>query len=164
MTLQTVREYLGLHAPDIDIIETPTSTATVAAAAAAHGVAPGQIAKTLSLWLRDEVVLLVLSGDTKIDNQKFKACFKVKAKMLAADDVVHWTGHPVGGVCPFGLAHDLRVFADEALKNFDVVLPAAGAINAAVRITPARMAGLVGAEWVDVAQGSNDLGPPSRST
>jgi prolyl-tRNA editing enzyme YbaK/EbsC (Cys-tRNA(Pro) deacylase) len=140
------------HAPDLEILEKPTSTATVAEAAAAHGVEPAQIAKTLSLWLKDEVVLLILGGNAKIDNRKFKAQFKTKAKMLNSDEVVEWTGHPVGGVCPFGLPHELRILADVTLKSFDVVLPAAGATNAAICISPDRLVKLVQATWVDVAQ------------
>ncbi|MCY0386615.1 YbaK/EbsC family protein [Robbsia sp. Bb-Pol-6] len=152
MSLQSVQTFLDEHARDIVILETPTSTATVAEAAQAHGVAPGQIAKTLALWLNDEVILLVMGGDARIDNRKYKERFGGKAKMLGADDVVAWTSHPVGGVCPFGLPGDLRIFTDVTLRAFDVVLPAAGAINAALRIAPDRLAQLVKAEWVDVAQ------------
>jgi prolyl-tRNA editing enzyme YbaK/EbsC (Cys-tRNA(Pro) deacylase) len=152
MSLHSVRAFLAEHAPDLQILEKSTSTATVAEAAAAHGVEPGQIAKTLSLWLKDDVVLLVLGGDAKIDNQKFKTHFKTKAKMLNGDEVAEWTGHPVGGVCPFGLPRALRIFVDVTLKKFDVVLPAAGATNAALRIAPNRLAQLVDATWVDVAQ------------
>ncbi|MGC8490589.1 MAG: YbaK/EbsC family protein [Syntrophobacteraceae bacterium] len=151
MSLQSVRAFLFEHAPDLEIIEKPSSTATVAEAAQAHGVAPGQIAKTLTLWLKGEVILLILGGDAKIDNRKFKDRFNGKARMLSGDEVVEWTGHPVGGVCPFGLPQQLKVFADVTLKKFDVVLPAAGATNAALRITPDRLIELVGAEWVDVA-------------
>ena len=98
MSLQSAHTFLAEHAPDIQILEKSTSTATVAEAAEAHGVEPAQIAKTLSLWLKDEVVLLVMGGDAKIDNRKFKEQFKIKAKMLNPDEVVEWTGHPVGGV------------------------------------------------------------------
>jgi prolyl-tRNA editing enzyme YbaK/EbsC (Cys-tRNA(Pro) deacylase) len=152
MSLQSVRAFLAEHAPDLEILEKVTSTATVVEAAEAHGVEPAQIAKTLSLWLKDEVVLVMLGGNAKIDNQKFKAQFKTKAKMLNADEVVEWTSHPVGGVCPFGLPHALRIFADVMLKKFDVVLPAAGATDAALRIRPERLVQLVQASWVDVAQ------------
>ncbi|MFM0217410.1 YbaK/EbsC family protein [Paraburkholderia caledonica] len=152
MSLQSVRTFLSQHAPDLEIVEKQTSTATVAEAANAHGVSPGQIAKTLSLWLKDEVILLVLGGDAKIDNRKFKDQFKGKARMLNAEEVVEWTSHPVGGVCPFGLPREMKVFADVTLKKFDVVLPAAGATNAALRIAPQRLIELVRAEWVDVAQ------------
>lgn len=161
MSLESVRAFLAGHAPDLEILETAGSTATVALAADAHGVAPGQIAKTLSLWLKDEVVLLVLGGDARIDNRKFKARFQAKAKMLDAAEVATWTGHPVGGVCPFGLPRPLRVFADLTLKRFDVVVPAAGATNAALRVTPERLAQLVQATWVDVAQDPAQGPPPA---
>jgi prolyl-tRNA editing enzyme YbaK/EbsC (Cys-tRNA(Pro) deacylase) len=152
MSLESVRAFLAERAPDLEILQKSTSTATVAEAAEAHGVQPGQIAKTLSMWLKEEAVLVVLGGDAKIDNQKFKAQFKTKAKMLTGDEVAERTGHPVGGVCPFGLPRPLRVFVDVTLKKFDVVLPAAGATNAALRIAPDRLAQLVHATWVDVAQ------------
>ena len=152
MSLESVREFLRRHAPDLELVEKPGSTATVAEAAAAHGVQPAQIAKTLSLWLNDAVVLLVLGGDARIDNRKYKQQFGAKAKMLDADEVLRWTGHPVGGVCPFGLAHELPVYADVSLRRFDIVLPAAGSTRSAVRIAPERLAGLVRAQWVDVAQ------------
>jgi len=157
MSLESVRAFLATHAPDVEILEKDTSTATVAEAAAAHGVAPGQIAKTLCLWLGDEAVLLVLGGAAKIDNRRFKAQFQTKAKMLNAQDVLKWTSHPVGGVCPFGLPQPLRVFTDLSLKAFDTVLPAAGTSNSALRIAPDRLAQLAHACWVDVAQPN----PPS---
>ncbi|MGI4855638.1 MAG: YbaK/EbsC family protein [Janthinobacterium lividum] len=152
MSLQSVRTFLDEHARDIVILEAPTSTATVAEAAQAHDVAPAQIAKTLALWLNDAVILVVMGGDARIDNRKYKERFGAKAKMLGADDVVHWTSHPVGGVCPFGLPSNLPIFADVSLQAFDVVLPAAGATNAALRIAPDRLVQLVNAEWVDIAQ------------
>ena len=152
MSLQSVRDFLSAYAPDIEILEKPTSTATVMEAAEAHGVEPGQIAKTLPLKLKDEVILLVIGGDAKIDNRKYKDRFGGKATMLTGEEVVKWTSHPVGGVCPFGLPQELRIFADVTLRKFDIVIPAAGATNAALRIAPERMAQLVQADWVDVAQ------------
>lgn len=152
MSLQSVRAFLDERARDIAILETASSTATVAEAAAVHGVAPGQIAKTLALWLDGAAVLLVMGGDARIDNRKYKARFGAKAKMLSADEVVAWTGHPVGGVCPFGLPGALPVFLDATLRAFDIVLPAAGATNAALRIAPQRLAQLANGSWVDVAQ------------
>ncbi len=153
MSLESVREFLTRHAPDIEILIKDSSTATVQEAAQAHGVEPGQIAKTLSLWIRDEVAIVVMGGDARLDNRKFKDQFGAKPKMLAADEVVQWTSHPVGGVCPFGLPHPLKIYADVSLKRFDAVLPAAGAVNAALRIAPERLADLTAAQWVDVAQG-----------
>ena len=152
MSLASVTAFLAEHAPDIAVIESPTSTATVAEAAAAHGVTHGQIDKTLSLRIGDRVVLVVTAGDARLDNAKARAAFGAKAKMLGLDEVEAITGHPVGGVCPFGLAAPLPVYCDESLRAFAVVIPAAGATNAAVRIGPARMAEITHAEWVDVCR------------
>jgi prolyl-tRNA editing enzyme YbaK/EbsC (Cys-tRNA(Pro) deacylase) len=152
MSLASVTAFFATHAPDIAIERYATSTATVALAAEALGVVPGQIAKTLSLRLDDEVVLLVTRGDARLDNRKYKERFGQKARMLGLDEVEHESGHPVGGVCPFGLARPLRVFCDVSLRAFDVVFPAAGAPDAAVRMTPERLAVLTQAAWVDVAQ------------
>lgn len=152
MSLHSVKSFLAEMAPDLTVIELPQSTATVALAAEAHGVAPGQIAKTLSLRIDDAIVLIVTRGDLRLDNKKLKVQFGAKARMLEATEVEEWTGHPVGGVCPFGLANPLPVYCDVSLRSFAEVLPAGGAINAAVRICPERMATLVGAQWVDVTQ------------
>lgn len=152
MSLPSVRTFLAEHAPDIEILEATTSTATVALAAAAHGVEPDRIAKTLSLRLGSEPILIVMSGESRLDNRKFKQRFGVKAKMLGAEEVLEATSHPVGGVCPFGLPRPLRVYADVSLRAFDVVVPAAGDTHHAVRIAPERLAALTNADWVDVAQ------------
>jgi prolyl-tRNA editing enzyme YbaK/EbsC (Cys-tRNA(Pro) deacylase) len=152
MSLYSVRAFFAEKAPDIQIIELNTSTATVAEAADAHGVEPGRIAKTLSLSVNDRAFLVVARGDARLDNRKIKSVFGGKAKMLAPEEVQALTGHPVGGVCPFGLATALPVYCDISLKAFAEVVPAAGATNSAVRIAPSRLASLVGAEWVDVCQ------------
>ncbi|MBZ6076806.1 YbaK/EbsC family protein [Microvirga puerhi] len=152
MSLESVRAFFAQKAPEIRIIEKTTSTATVAQAAEAHGVEPGRIAKTLSLRVGDRSFLLVTRGDVRLDNRKIKAAFGGKASMLDAEQVQALTGHPVGGVCPFGLATPLRVYCDISLKVFDEVVPAAGATHTAVRIDPQHMADLVGADWVDVCQ------------
>jgi len=156
MSLQSVRMFLSERAPDLQVIELAASTATVALAAEAHGVEPGRIAKTLSLRVGDDVVLLVTRGDGRLDNQKFKAQFKTKPRMLDAAEVETETGHPVGGVSPLGLLRPLRVYLDASLKDFDEVLPAAGATNAAVRVAPARLAQLTGATWVDVTKRADE--------
>jgi prolyl-tRNA editing enzyme YbaK/EbsC (Cys-tRNA(Pro) deacylase) len=152
MSLESVRRFLAEHAPDIEVLEATTSTATVALAAEAHGVTPAEIAKTLSLSLEGEPILLVMSGEARLDNRKYKHRFGAKAKMLDADAVLAATSHPVGGVCPIGLPRRLRVFADVTLRRFDVVVPAAGDTHHAMRITPERLVELASAEWVDVAQ------------
>lgn len=152
MSIDSVRKFFAENAPDISIIELNQSTATVALAAAAHNVEPGQIAKTLSLKVKEEIILVVAKGDARLDNKKLKAAFGAKARMLNSDEVVSWTGHPVGGVCPFGLEHPLPVYCDISLKQYREVLPAAGAIHSAVRISPERLAELTAAHWVDVCQ------------
>ncbi len=152
MSLESVKSFLAANAPDLSVIELPESTATVALAAVAHSVEPGQIAKSLSLRVNDQIIVIVTRGDARLDNKKFKAHFGVKAKMLDAEAVLEHTSHPVGGVCPFGLPEAVAVYCDVSLQAFDEVLPAGGATNAAVRLCPQRMAQLVNAQWIDVAQ------------
>ncbi|HTF76832.1 MAG TPA: YbaK/EbsC family protein [Bradyrhizobium sp.] len=152
MSLESVRAFFAEKAPDIAVIESPDSSATVTLAAAAYGVEPGRIAKTLSLRIGERVVLIVASGTSRMDNRKLKARFGGKPKMLGIDEVAEITGHEVGGVCPFGLKAPLPVYCDLSLKAFDEVVPAAGSTHSAVRIAPSRMAELVDAEWIDVCQ------------
>ena len=152
MSLESVRAFFAEKAPDIAVIESPDSSATVTLAAEAYGVEPGRIAKTLSLRIGERVVLIVASGTSRMDNRKLKARFGGKPKMLGIDEVAEITGHEVGGVCPFGLKAPLPVYCDLSLKAFDEVVPAAGSTHSAVRIAPSRMAELVDAEWIDVCQ------------
>jgi prolyl-tRNA editing enzyme YbaK/EbsC (Cys-tRNA(Pro) deacylase) len=152
MSLDSVRAFFAAHAPDIKVIVTEESSATVALAAEAHGVEPAQIAKTICLRAGDQIMLVVAGGMARIDNRKFRDRFGAKARMLEADQVVEATSHPVGGVCPFGLPAPLPVYCDASLRSFEEVVPAAGATNAAVRLPPERMAELTNAEWVDVCQ------------
>ncbi len=152
MTLASVRADLAARAPDLAIVELDVSTATVAEAAAGHGVEPARIAKTLSLRVGGRVVLLVVRGDARLDNRKAKAAFGGKVSMLGAEEVEAITGHPVGGVCPFGLPTPIPVYCDISLRSYDEVIPAAGSTRSALRIAPERMAELTGATWVDVCQ------------
>jgi len=124
----------------------------VVLAAEAFGVKPEEIAKTLSLRVGERAFLVVTKGTARLDNKKAKAAFGGKPRMLNAEEVVDVTGHPVGGVCPFGLKTPLQIYCDISLKDFNEVVPAAGSTNSAVRISPQRMADLVAAEWVDVCQ------------
>ena len=149
MSVASVRAFFEARQIDMPIVELEAITSTVALAAEAHGVEPGRIAKTLAFKLADgKVFLLVARGDARIDNAKFKTAFG-KGKMLALNEVEALTGHPVGGVCPFGLATDLPVYLDRSLQAFDEVLPAAGSVNSALRISPQRMAELTQGQWVD---------------
>ena len=152
MSLDSVRAFFAANAPDVPIIDQGRSTATVAEAAETLGVAPGQIAKTLSVRAGERVVLIVARGDARLDNQKFKAVFGVRPRMLGHEETEALTGHPVGGVCPFGLATPLPVHCDESLKHFATVYPAAGSRTASVALSPAQLAGLTQATWVDVCR------------
>jgi prolyl-tRNA editing enzyme YbaK/EbsC (Cys-tRNA(Pro) deacylase) len=152
MSLESVRAFFAERAPDIAVIELPVETSTVALAAQAHGVEPGRIAKTLSLRVGERNLLVVARGDARLDNRKLKEVFGGKARMLDAEQVLALTGHPVGGVCPFGLATPLPVYCDVSLQAFDDVIPAAGGVHTAVRLSPQRLAQLTAASWVDVCQ------------
>ncbi len=155
MTLETARAWLQAHAPDLPIIEVAQSTATVAEAAQALGVEPGRIAKTLCIRAGGpggEALLIVARGDARLDNVKFKARFAARPRMLGPEETLALTGHPVGGVCPFGLATPLPVYCDVSLQPYDKVYPAAGSLNSSVEVTPERLAELVAVGWVDVCR------------
>jgi prolyl-tRNA editing enzyme YbaK/EbsC (Cys-tRNA(Pro) deacylase) len=152
MSLESVRAWLAEHAPDLPLIEVAESTATVATAAAALGVEPGRIAKTLAVRANGETFLLVARGDARLDNAKSKATFGGRPRMLGADETLALTGHPVGGVCPFGLASDVPVYLDLSVQGFDLVYPAAGSLNTSVEVTPERLFDLVGDRWVDICR------------
>ena len=153
MSLSSVRSFFQALQLDIPILETEANTATVALAAVAHGVDPGRIAKTLAFRLSDgRDVLVVARGDARIDNLKFKNALG-KGKMLSPEVVADITGHPVGGVCPFGLVQPLPIYLDVSLKAYEEVLPAAGSVNSAVRISVDMLAQVTKGEWVDVCQG-----------
>lgn len=151
MSLESVRAFLRERAPDVTIVELESSSTTMTLSAA-WGIKPAQIAKTLSVRAGDRNLLLVTCGDSRLDNRKAKAVLGGKVKMLPADQALALTGHPPGGVCPFGLATKLPVYLDVALRAYDEVVPAAGSTHAALRINPLRMAELVGAHWVDVCE------------
>ena len=150
MSLGSVRAWLAVHAPDVSLIEAHASTATVLDAAAALGVAPARIAKTLALRVNGQVTLVVTRGDARLDNAKSKAVLGGRPRMLGADETFTLTGHPVGGVCPFGLATPLPIYCDQSLRAFDIVYPAAGSRNASVEIAPTRLAEITNASWIDV--------------
>lgn len=152
MSLEAVRAFFAAEAPDIVPIETEQVSATVLQAAEALGVDPGQIAKTLALRIGERQMLLVMQGTARLDNRKAKEALGGKPRMLPAEEVLALTGHPIGGVCPFGLPGPVPVYCDISLRAYPEILPAAGSINSAVRITPERLIALTGARWVDVSQ------------
>lgn len=154
MSLETVQNYLKDRGLGERVKTFPVSSATVELAAEALGTEPARIAKTISLHLDGGCLLLVAAGDAKIDNARFKAEFHTKASMLKAEEVLPMTGHPVGGVCPFANPAGVHVVCDESLRRFDVVYPAAGTPNSAVRMTCEELFEASCAEkWVDVCKG-----------
>ena len=152
MSAQSVRDWLGKHAPELRLIETAESTATVQSAADALGVEPGRIAKTLAVRAGDMLFLLCTRGDARLDNRKCKDEFGARPRMLGPEETFEISGHRVGGVCPFGLKTPLPVFLDVSLKAFDVVYPAGGSLNTSVEITTERLFELVADRWVDVCR------------
>lgn len=152
MSLESVKQYFKDNNLSLEIIEMGQSTATVELAANALGVEPALIAKTMAFKLKDRNILILAEGDARIDNRKFKDYFHTKAKMLSADEVLEFTGHPVGGVCPFGLKTQMDTYLDESLKKFEYVYPAAGSRNSAVKITPEELSKVTSGTWVDVCK------------
>lgn len=154
MSITAVREYLKQFQLDSRIEEFEQSSATVELAAKAAGVIPARIAKTLSFKVGEGAVLIVTCGDTKVDNQKYKAFFGTKAKMLTPEEVVEYTGHAIGGVCPFAITNkQVKVYLDESMKRFDIMLPAAGSSNSCVRLNLEELMQASGAAgWIDVCK------------
>ncbi len=152
MSLDKVKKYLSAFGLDGKIIEFSESTATVAQAAHALNTEPDRIAKTLSFLIDEKPIVIVMSGNSKTDNHKYKAAFNKKAKMISAADVERLTGHPVGGVCPFALNEDVDVYLDASLKKHSTVFPACGSRNSAIELTIAELENASKPKgWVDVA-------------
>lgn len=135
MSLNKVKEYFKKYNIDNRIIELPTSSATVKEAAESLNTEECRIAKTLSFIVEDKPILIVTSGDTKIDNTKYKSIFHTKAKMIPAENVNSLIGHNIGGVCPFAINDNVTVYLDESLKRFETVYPACGSSNSAIELT-----------------------------
>ncbi len=153
MGLAEVKKYFEENNIKNEIILLDESSATVELAAKALGKEPGEIAKTLAFELKDGTpIVIVVMGTARIDNRKYKDCFGCKAAMLSFDKTLEATGHPVGGVCPFGLKEGVRVYLDESLKKYAVVYPAAGTPNSAVPFTIAELEAATRGCWVDVAK------------
>jgi prolyl-tRNA editing enzyme YbaK/EbsC (Cys-tRNA(Pro) deacylase) len=152
MSLESVRAWLQAHAPDLPLIEVEDSTATVETAAKALGVEPGRIAKTLAVRSGDHLFLLVTRGNARLDNRKCKDAFGARPRMLGAEETLQLTGHPVGGVCPFGLKTSLPVYLDVSLQAFEIVYPAGGSLNTSVELPTERLFELVAERWVDLCR------------
>ena len=135
MSFIKAKQHLEKFNLESRIIEFEESTATVALAAAALEVTEGEIAKSLSFIVNNNPILVIVAGDKKIDNHKFKEEFMVKAKMISFEMVESLVGHAAGGVCPFGVNDNVYVYLDISLKQYDYVYPACGTSNTAVKLT-----------------------------
>lgn len=153
MSLEKAKEHLKKYNLDNNVMEFKTSSATVTEAANTIGCQEGEIAKTLSFIVEDKPILIVATGDSKIDNSKFKGKFHTKAKMIAFDQVEELIGHAVGGVCPFGINDNVDVYLDESLKKYDTIYPACGSSNSAVKLTIKELERASNyKEWIDVCK------------
>ena len=155
MSIDRVRDYFRGFDMEEKILEFSVSSATVELAAQAVGVIPARIAKSLTFMLPEGPIIIVAAGDARIDNPRFKAQYHTKAKMLTAEEVTGRIGHNVGGVCPFAIMDDVKVYLDESMKRFETVYPACGSSNSAIELTPEELEkvaqNFVG--WVDVCKG-----------
>lgn len=154
MSIENGREHFRALGLEDKVLEFDVSSATVPLAAMALGVEHGKIAKTLSFKNpQGEVFLVLAAGDVKIDNKKFRQQFKCKAKMLTAEENLELVGHPVGGVCPFGIKPGVSVYLDESLKRFDTVFPSVGSSNSAIELNIEELYDYSAAKsWIDVSK------------
>ena len=153
MSIIKAREYLKKYNYDDKILEFPVSSATVSEAALALNCEEGEIAKTLSFLIDDKPVLIVVGGDYKIDNSKYKSEFHVKAKMIPFNDVELLIGHAAGGVCPFGINEGISVYLDISLKEHEYIYPACGSSNSAIKLSINELEELSNYQkWIDVCK------------
>lgn len=157
MAIEKVRDYFKHFGIDSKIQEFETSSATVELAAQALGCEPERIAKTLSFKINESGILIVAAGDAKIDNAKYKTQFQTKAKMLTPEEVELFIGHAIGGVCPFGIKENIKVYLDVSLKRFDTVFPACGSSNSAIELTIDELEKYSNSDaWIDVCKNWGD--------
>lgn len=153
MSIELVRAYLKQYQRDEDIMELNASSATVELAAEALGMKPERIAKTLSFMGKEQALVIVCAGDCKVDNHKYKDYFGVKAKMLKMEEVEQYTNHIIGGVCPFGVPEQTKIYLDTSLQRFDFIFPACGSANSAIKLTCDELQILLpSAIWIDVCK------------
>ena len=153
MAIEKVRKYFEQYGMEEKILEFDTSSATVELAAMAVGCEPKRIAKTMSFLVTNNPILIVLAGDAKVSNPKYKEAFQTKAKMIPAEQVEDLIGHNIGGVCPFAIREGVTVYLDVSLKRFDTVFPAAGSENSAIELTLEELMRYSNAvDWVDVSK------------
>ena len=153
MSLEKAKNYLNSFGLADKILEFNTSSATVELAAQAVGTEPDKIAKSLTFLINDKPIMILTSGLTKVSNRKFKDTFQCKAKMIPRENVEELIGHDVGGVCPFGINPDVKVYLDKSLKKHETVFPAAGSSNSAIELSPDELEKIINvSEWIDIGQ------------
>lgn len=159
MAIDKVKEYFGKYDMADRVLEFEVSSATVELAAQALNCEGCRIAKTLSFKVAEQPILIVVAGDAKIDNAKYKQQFAAKAKMLTAEEAIELIGHAVGGVCPFAVNEGVTVYLDESLKRFETVFPACGSSNSAIELTIEELEKYSGfTAWIDVCKGWENIG------
>ena len=153
MAIEQVRAYFAQWGMEDKIQEFTVSSATVELAAQAVGCEPARIAKSLTFMVDGQCIMIVVAGDKKIDNSKYKGKFRAKAKMLTTEEVESMVGHAVGGVCPFGIKQGVKVYLDRSLQRFETVFPACGSSNSAIELTISELEKYAqNEEWVDVCK------------
>ncbi len=153
MSIERVKEYFGKYNMADRVQEFEVSSATVELAAQALNCEGCRIAKTLSFKVEEQPILIVVAGDAKVDNAKYKQQFATKAKMLTAEEAVELIGHAVGGVCPFAVNDGVSIYLDESLKRFETVFPACGSSNSAIELTIEELETYSGfLAWVNVCK------------
>ncbi len=158
MSIENARNYLSKFGRDKDILEFPTSSATVDLAAEALNVHPSRITKTLAFKKENSCILIGMAGDARIDNKKFKSEFGMKAKMLSPEETLSLTGHEIGGVCSFGVPKEAENYVDVSLKRFSSVFPACGSGNSAIELSCEELFSLTNSiKWVDVCKDWEDI-------
>lgn len=155
MSIEKVRAYFQGFGIADRIMEFPVSSATVELAAQALGVEGARIAKSMSFKIGEDPIIIVMAGDARVDNSKYKAMFHTKAKMLTHEEAHELIGHDVGGVCSFALPENVKTYLDVSLKRFDTVFPAAGSSNSAIEFTCEELERYSSnfQQWVDVCKG-----------
>ena len=153
MSFIKAKEYIEKYGLEKNIMEFTVSSATVEEAAKAVNCKEEEIAKTLSFLVEEKPIVIVIAGDKKIDNSKYKAEFHSKAKMIPLDNVEKLIGHEVGGVCPFGIKENIQVYLDISLKRFSIVYPACGSSNSAIKLTIEELEKISNyKKWIDVCK------------
>ena len=135
-----------------EVIQTKETARTADEAAATLGVQVGQIVKSLVFEADGETVLVLTSGENKVDTDKVALAFNVsKVGKGDADKTREVTGYAIGGVPPLGHSTKMKILIDETFKKFDEIWAAAGHPHFVFPTTYEELIKLSGAIPTDVA-------------